>query len=418
MLNLSRRSFLKRSVVVVSAGLALPPVFAKAAHAAGDILATDPVFGNRILVVVQMAGGNDGLNTVVPYGAGRYYDLRRNVGIQQKDVLPLDDTHGLHPSLGKLKELWDEGSLGIVQGVGYPNPNLSHFRSMEIWQTAKTEEGRADGWLGKYFQHVIDEDGHVIDGVAVGNSLPLALRSPAASVAVLDRLDNYKLRPDPGFMMDTDARVDTLLKLYSQYPVRAPYAALFQSVAPAAYQSTIAMQRAAQAYQPAIPYPQTPLGNGLQLLAQTINAGMGIKVFHIGVGGFDTHAGQPGTQARLLQMLSEGLHAFYRDLQAHGRSQDVLVMTWSEFGRRAQENANNGTDHGTAGPMFLMGGHVQGGLYGEDPSLEALQNGNLRYTVDFRSVYSTVLGNWMGAPVDEVLGMEYERFPLLSAAPH
>lgn len=408
---------LKRSVVVVSAGLALPPVFARAAHAAGEVLGNDPVFGNRVLVIIQMAGGNDGLNTVIPYGDGRYYDLRRNIGIGPEDVVALDDEVGLHPSLAKLKELYDEGSLAIIQGAGYPNPSLSHFRSMEIWQTANTEEGRGDGWLGKYFQHVIDEQGHVVDALSVG-SMPMALRGPEANVAVLDRLDNYRLRNDGGFAGDTDARVDALLKLYKQYPVQAPYAALFQGVAPAAYQNTLALQRAAQAYAPAVTYPQSSLGTGLQLLAQSISAGLGIKVFHIGLGGFDTHSGQPNTQARLLQNLADGLYAFYRDLQSHGRAQDVVVMTWSEFGRRAVENANQGTDHGTAGPMFVLGSHVQGGFYSEAPALDSLERDNLRYTVDFRSVYATLLGNWMGAPAEEVLGGGYERLPLLSATPH
>ncbi len=411
---LTRRSFLRRSVVVVSSGLALPPVFMNAAHVAAQHLGADSPLANRILVVVQMAGGNDGLNTVIPYGSGRYHDLRRGIGVLDADIVPLDGATGLHPSLVRLKELWDEGALAIVQGVGYPNPSLSHFRSMEIWQTADAEKSFGDGWLGKYFNHVIDEQGHLLDAVSVGSSLPLALRAPAANVAVVDRLENYRLQSDFGFPGGADARVEALLQLYARYPARAPYAALFHAVAPSAYRSTQELQRAAESYQPALPYPPTPLGTGLRLLAQTIHQGLGIKVFHIGMGGFDTHANQPGTQARLLQQLSEGLHAFYRDLQAHGKAQDVLVMTWSEFGRRATENANRGTDHGTAGPMFLLGGQVQGGFYGEAPSLTNLQNENLRFTVDFRSVYATLLDPWLGAPAEEVLGSSYERFPLLS----
>lgn len=417
MLSLRRRDFLKRGVVVVSAGIALPPVFARAAHLTAEA-ALQPAFRDRVLVIVQMAGGNDGLNTVIPYSTGSYYDFRKGIGILDKDVLPLDGGIGLHPSLAKMKEIWDEGSLAIIQGVGYPSPSLSHFRSMEIWQTAKPEEGRVDGWLGKYLHHVFDEDGHPLDGVSVGSTMPLSLIGAGSNVAVVDRLDAYRLRNDPGYATDTDTRVDALLNLYSHYPAGAPYAALFNSVAPAAYKSTQELQRAAEAYVPAMTYPTTPLGAGLKMLAQTINAGMGIRVFHIGMGGFDTHAGQRNTQARLLTTLSEGLHAFYRDLQAHGHAHSVMTMTWSEFGRRVRENANGGTDHGTAGPMFVVGSHVQGGLYGEAPSLVDLRNDNLKHTVDFRSVYSTVLGNWMGAPSEDLLGGAYERFPLLAPTPH
>lgn len=416
MLSLNRRNFLKRGVVVVSAGMALPPVFGRAAHMTAEA-AMDPVFRDRVLVIVQMAGGNDGLNTVVPFGTGSYYDFRRGIGIPDKDVLALDGGTGLHPSMGKLKELWDEGALAIVQGVGYPDSSLSHFRSMEIWQTAKPEAGRVDGWLGRYLHHAFDEDGHPLDGVSVGSGMPLALTATGPNVAVVDRLDSYRLRNDPGYAQDTDVRVATLLNLYSQYPAGAPYAALFNAVAPAAYQSTKELQKAAEAYTPAVTYPPTPLGSGLRMLAQTINANMGIRVFHIGMGGFDTHRGQgntQGTQARLLTQLSEGLHAFYRDLHAHGHGHNVMTMTWSEFGRRVRENANGGTDHGTAGPMFIVGSQVQGGLYGEAPSLGDLRNDNLKHTVDFRSVYATVLGNWMGAAPEEVLGGAYERLALVT----
>lgn len=414
---LSRRDFLKRSVVVVSAGLALPPIFTKAASASADSAAIDPAFRDRILVVVQMAGGNDGLNTIVPYLDGHYRDLRSNIGIPVDQVLPLDGSLGLHPSLAGLRELWDDGVLGIVQGVGYPNPSLSHFRAMEIWQTAKPDQGGSDGWLGRYFQHVIDEDGHLLDGVAVGNLMPMALRGAGSNVATVERLESYKLQNDQGFPGDAAARLNALLNLYAKYPNRAPYAALFQETATKAYRSTEELQQAAADYTPAVTYPSTPLGTGLKLLAQAINADLGIKVFHIGVGGFDTHANQLFTQARLLKTLGDGLNAFYKDLEGHGKAQNVLVMTWSEFGRRAQENANRGTDHGTAGPMFLVGSLVQRGLYGETPSLARLRDENLSYTVDFRSVYATVLGDWMGAPVEDVLGGPYEQLPLFTTAP-
>lgn len=412
---LTRRSFLKRGVVVVSAGLALPSFLTRAVYAAGEAFALSPAFAQRIFVVVQLAGGNDGLNTVVPYTSGRYHDLRRNLALPADRVLPLDGEVALHPALAPLKELWDQGVLAVVQGVGYPNPSLSHFRSMEIWQTASTG-APTNGWVGRYFDKVIDEDGHVLAGVAVGQGVPLALRSEAAHVAVVDQIDQYQLRGDPAFPQDNDARVDALLKLYQSFPASAPYAALFNSMPLATHRTTVELQEAATRYVPAVAYPETPLGTGFKTLAQAISSNLGVRVFHIGLGGFDTHTNELNTQARLLQGLADAVHAFYRDLEAHGHGQDVLVMTWSEFGRRPQENANNGTDHGTAGPMFLVGGSVRGGLYGEAPSLTDLDNGNLKHTVDFRSVYATVLEHWLGAPADEVLGARYERLPVIAAA--
>ena len=413
---LTRRDFLRRSVVVVSAGLALPPVFTKAVHAATNNASLEPIFRDRVLVVVQMAGGNDGLNTLIPYSDGHYYDARPNIRIQQKDVLPLDNEIGLHPSLGKLKELWDNGVMAAVQGVGYPNPNFSHFRSMEIWQTANLEQSFADGWLGRLFERVIDEEGHVMDGLAVGQALPMALRSAKSDVAVVQSLDTYKIQNDLGNLKEADARVDALLKLYASYPVKAPYAALLDNVSEAAHKSSEELQKAAAAYQSAVEYPKSALGSGFKMLSQVIAQNMGVRVCHIGVGGFDTHSAQPNTQARLLTELAEGLSAFYRDLEAHGKAQDVLIMTWSEFGRRVQQNANQGTDHGTATPMFLLGGRVQRGFYGEAPSLANLQDGNLRYTTDFRSVYASVLDSWLGAPADEILGSRFERLPFVGEA--
>ncbi|MEK7215158.1 MAG: DUF1501 domain-containing protein, partial [Chloroflexota bacterium] len=413
---LTRRDFLRRGVVVVSAGLALPPIFTRGVYAAANEGMLAAATNNRVLVIVQMAGGNDGLNMVVPFGDSSYFDLRRTVRIPAEQALPLDGGTGLHPSMGKLKELWDSGALAVVQGVGYPNPNLSHFRSMEIWQTANLNDVRSDGWVGKYFDRVIDENGHVIDGVAVGQGTPMALRSSKAAVAVVQNLETYRILPDPAFPQDTDPRVNLLLNMYKAYPRKAPYAALLSHVAEGAQRSSEALRATAKDYKPAIAYPTNGLGNGFKLLAQAISGDLGVKVFHIGLGGFDTHAGELNAQSRLLQQLSDGLHAFYRDLEAHGRAQDVLVMTWSEFGRRAQENANAGTDHGTAAPLFLIGGQVQRGLYGEAPNLTALDNGNLRHTVDFRSVYATVLDQWLGAPADDVLGGRFERLPFIGAA--
>ncbi len=413
---LTRREFLQRGVVVVSVGLAMPQIFTKAVHAAGQNGITPKSLSKRTLVVIQMAGGNDGLNTIVPFGMNSYHDARPGIKVPDSEVLPLNGQFGMHPGLAKLKELWDSGVVAAVQGVGYPNPVLSHFRSMEIWQTASMDTRAMEGWLGRYYDRVIDEEGHLLEGVAIGQTSPLALRTPNLPIPSVDSLDSYKVQGDPRYPKDFQGRVDALLKIYSEYPSHAPYAALLDNTAESANNSSNAIQQSAKDYKPAVDYPQTPLGNGLKLLSQVISQDLGVRVCHIGMGGFDTHSGQKYTQPRLLTQLAEGLNAFYHDLEAHGKAQDVLIMTWSEFGRRVRENYSGGTDHGTAGPMFLIGGGITGGLYGEQPSLTSLDDGNLKYTTDFRSVYASILDNWLGAPSDEILGGRFERLPFISAA--
>jgi uncharacterized protein (DUF1501 family) len=416
---LSRRIFIQDGFKVVSLGLAMPHIFTRAVEAAGleagrdagvlsspEDAADDPL-AKRTLIVVQMAGGNDGLNTVVPYADGAYYAQRKNLGVPQGEVLPLDDRFGLHPAMGGFKSLWDAGNLAIVHGVGYPNPTFSHFKAMDIWQTANPE-GRADeGWLAKLVKGAVDRRGHPFAGFAAGGTLPPALMSPDLAVPAVDNATTFKILPDPRYAVDAPARQNALVKLYSGSAGSGPFAQVLQSTQQGTLDSIDLLQKAHAAYKPAVEYPKDGFGAGLKLLAETITGDLGVKVGYITIGGFDTHSNQKNQQNRLLGSLADGLKAFWDDLVAQGKADSVMIMSWSEFGRRVGENGSNGTDHGTATPQFIIGNGIKGGHWGDPVSLTDLANGNLKFTTDFRSVYSTVMDGWLGAPAEKLLGARY-----------
>jgi uncharacterized protein (DUF1501 family) len=421
MFNLSRRAMMKDGLLVVTAGMIMPSIFGRAVRAAhnaaqeGDRYAFDAQ--GRTLIVVQMAGGNDGLNTIVPYNDSLYYQARPTLAIQQKDVITLDDRLGLNPSLQALKPFWDQSKLAIVEGVGYPNPSLSHFQAMDIWQTLDLNGQGGDGWLGKYVAGLVDKDGHPFQSLDIGTQLPTALRALNAQVPTILQPQTYQLAPDARNPTGINARTQALMRLYDSYPKTAPYAALLDATAQNAQQGSKQILDADAAYKPAVQYPQNSFAAGLKVLAEVICQSLGLRVGYITLGGFDTHANQVKDQPALLQTLSEGLSAFYADLQAHGKADDVVIMTWSEFGRRVHENGNEGTDHGTAAPLFVLGNAVTGGFFGEPPDLGNLdQTGNLKFTIDFRQVYATVLDRWLGASSQAVLGGSYGNQAFLPAA--
>ena len=419
---LTRRAMIRDGLLAVSAGMLMPAVFSRAVlaarNAAQDGARWAQAAQGRTLIVVQMAGGNDGLNTIVPYTDSAYYQARPTIGVKAADVLPLDARLGMHPSLAALQPLWTQGKLAVVEGVGYPNPNLSHFAAMDIWQTLDLSGQGSQGWLGKYVAGLVDKDGHPFQSLAIGASLPTALQALNADVPVVGDPKQYALQADAGQPKSAaDARVQALLKLYNTYPQSAPYAALLDATAQSAYTGSRQLLDVASRYQPQAKYPGSNLAKGLQTLAEAIVEGLGLRVGYVTLGGFDTHAQQANTQASLLKDLADSLTAFYADLAAHGASQDVVVMTWSEFGRRVEENASLGTDHGTAAPLFVLGDAVRGGVYGEPPSLNKLDNaGNLVYTTDFRSVYATVLEAWLGAPAQAILGGDFGTQGFLQSA--
>ncbi|MGE0688967.1 MAG: DUF1501 domain-containing protein [Dehalococcoidia bacterium] len=412
---MNRRNFLKESLALVAFGAAVPSVFGKAVIAAAEESNSLTSVG-KTLVVVQLAGGYDGLNMVVPYRDGAYRSLRPTLGVPEAELLPLDDRFAFNPALSGLKGLYDGGKLAVVHGVGYPNPDFSHFKAMDIWQTGDLDGQGTSGWLGRYFDELTDPDGHPLAGMSVGRSLPTAFNSLKSTVPSVESVETFALQPANGDS-SPESRKTSLLKLYDAYrPAGTSYAALLDTTMDSAYQSSLELAAAHAAYKPAAAYPQSGLASGLQMLAELIDSGKDaspLRVGHVTLGGFDTHTGEDTRLGPLLTQTSEALTAFQHDLEAHGHGDEVVTLVWSEFGRRPQENAQSGTDHGSALPIFVMGSNVKGGLHGEPPSLTNLDNGNLRFTTDFRSIYATLLEKWLQAPAKDILGESFPQLDLL-----
>jgi uncharacterized protein (DUF1501 family) len=366
------------------------------------------------LIIVQMAGGNDGLNTIVPANYEHYYEVRPTVHVLPENVLAINRDVGFNPDLTAFKELWDEGVLGAVEGVGYPGPSYSHFQSMDIWQTA--DPGVRDGfvgWAGKYLEGIpLKQDGG-IQSLAVGRRLPRALFTYKASVPMVKKVETYQLAHASRALADQEQRTQALMRLYHTGTEERAFGEYLNTTLRAAERSSQLVQTAHEQYVSTVVYPDTGLGSDMKIVAEAIVGDLGISVAHVRIGGFDTHATQLPVHGGLLRETADAMLAFYRDMQVHGRDQDVVLMTWSEFGRRVTENGSGGTDHGSAGPMFVLGTPVAGGLYGERPSLTDLVKNNFKYTTDFRQVYATMVEEWLGAPAEVVLDGRFEKIPLL-----
>jgi len=403
---------IKDGLLVVSAGMVMPAIFSRGIASAraqsidGSHIAQ--AASDRTLIVVQMAGGNDGLNTVVPFTDSLYHKMRPTIGIADAKVLSLDSRVGLHPNLAPLKKLWDAGHMAVVEGVGYPNQSLSHFQAMDIWQTLDLSGSGSEGWLGKLVSGWVDQDGHPFKAMDIGVQTAQALASISAQVPTLSSVNTYRIYPDPTDTDNGNARLKALMNLYNAYPKTSPYAALLDATALSAQEGSRQLHDAEASYHTTVTYPTGPFAAGLKVLAEAIVQGLGLRVGYVTLGGFDTHANQQTTHDVLMKTLADGLAAFYSDLEQHGKADNVVIMTWSEFGRRVEENGSLGTDHGTAAPMFVLGNPITKGVFGEPPSLSSLDtNGNLKYSVDFRTVYATVLDRWLGASSHDVLGGSY-----------
>lgn len=460
----TRREFLRSTVLGAACAWTLPTflngTFLALDAQAEEHSATQTVTGKdaTILVVLQLAGGNDGLNTVVPYADDAYRRARPGLGLRPDQVLKLDDGYvGLHPSLAPFKGLHDEGHLAIVQGVGYPNPNRSHFRSTEIWQTASDSDGfRPYGWLGSYFDHCCAGADPTTVGMAIGGEgSPQAFQAklPAgisfANPEQFRWVDREKSRGAPSAaefyyrrlnQPDGEEPAQSQISNFKSPVSRGPVPAFaaggsigavaggsganggsrgdglssldfLERTALDAQLASDQVLRIARTVRPRVPYPPGRLAENLSLVGRMIAGGLPTRVYYVSQGGYDTHQGQGGTHPRLLGELGAALGAFCADLRAQGNFGRVLVMTFSEFGRRVVQNASGGTDHGAVAPMFLLGGGVRGGLHGRHPSLTELDpGGDLSWTTDFRSVYASVLEHWLRVPADQVLG---RRFPTL-----
>ena len=391
-------------------------VVGSADHIFARALASTPLPGlpgaaNRTLVLVNLQGGNDGLNCVVPHGDSRYYGLRPNIGIARGDVLAIDNEIGLNPNMKSFKSMYDAGMVAIVQGVGYPDPDHSHFRSTEIWQTAAPTKYLHTGWLGRYLDDAGLPKANLFNGVAVSPVLPEVMMADDVDVPAIPSERGYGLISDRN---GASRAAYTQVVRDEKYPFTSPYLAHVMEIEDHAQRGSEELPKLLQGYKAAGSYPATPLGRSLALAAQIVGSKLGTRVIYVQHGSFDTHVQQVATQNRLLGELSDAMKAFYDDLAAHGNDKSVLTVTFSEFGRRLAENASHGTDHGEASPLFLVGGGVKGGMYGASPDLAGNALGNLPFTTDFRSVYATVLERWLGRPSNKILDGTFSTLPVLA----
>ena len=391
---MDRRNFLKLAA-------ATPLVALPAGLATNVVWATAPAGANyrNLVVLVELKGGNDGLNTVIPYANATYYALRPKLAIPRDQVLTLTDSVGLHPALAPLLPLWKNNELAVLQGVGYPGPNLSHFRSIEIWDTgSSSEQYLQDGWLTRAFSAAPIPQNFVADGVIIGSPDLGPLAGGGTRAIALTNTEQFlrqaRLATPEG--QSRNKALQHILKVEAD---------IMQAAAHLSANRIFATD-----------FPATGFGAAMRTAAQIIANQAGVAVVRVTLTGFDTHSGQSGTQARLLAELANGIVALKSALDELGKWNDTLVLTYAEFGRRPKENLSNGTDHGTSSVHFALGGHVAGGMYGEQPSLDRLSgDGNPGFAIDFRSVYATVLDKWWGVPSFGPLGGRFAPVPMLRA---
>ncbi len=446
----TRRAFLHRGLTLVGAASTAPLFLARSARAVapkdGALTRSRPgVPDDHVLVVLQLAGGNDGLNTVIPVRNDLYYKYRPQLGIAAKAALKLNDDFALHPVLTGFKSLYDAGLLAVVHGVGYPNPNRSHFKSMDIWHTASPDGREHTGWIGRYFDNACrgEDPCDPQAGVAIMNEAPLAMQGERFRPVAFQRPEDLNWNPGGNEYAQRRAafakRAQEMRgKRAMQQPAGGPLPdeyvfeqlnqpgrksarpagdlGFLQRTAMDARLTSSDIQRASRG-QAAAEYPGSPLANTLKTVARMIAAQMPTKIYYVSQGGYDTHAGQANRQQQLLTQLGDALKAFVADLTAAGQLDRVTIMTFSEFGRRVTENASGGTDHGEAAPMFVVGKHITPGFHGTFPSLDEtdLHRGDLAWTTDFRNVYAGVLQGWLCADAKAALG-DFQPLPLIDQA--
>jgi len=392
-----RRDFLKQSSLI-AAGTWLVPHFLQAQ---GPTVSN---FQGKRLIVIQLSGGNDGLNTVVPFENELYYKARPALALKKSEVLKVNELLGFHPSLAALRPLFDEGALSIINGVGYPNPDRSHFRSMDIWHSgSNSNEYWQTGWLGRYldaqceFPHQAIELNNALDLAMKGERMKgLAMSNPQQMIRDVNMGYNRQLA---GMANDHHAHEG----------VGYLYKTLLESVNSADYLKEQLGMRGDRSRN----RPQSQFANHLKTIVQMINSGLETSVYYTQLGGFDTHAQQKNQQARLLKQYADGVKYLVEELKATGEFENTLIMTFSEFGRRVGQNASQGTDHGTANNLFLIGKNVKGGFYNDLPDLADLDNGDLKYSIDFRRVYASILENWLNVDARAILKKEIQPLDVI-----
>ena len=420
---LTRRSLIGRGALLVASGFLAPSFITRTAMALdGPSSALGPVAlesskKNRILVVLQLSGGNDGINTLIPFADPNYSQLRPSLGFAANEVLHLTDSVGLNPNLSKLKTMYDQGKVAVVQGVGYPNPNRSHFRSMDIWHSARPDTFERSGWLGRYVSACECAQDNALPAISVGDQLNTMFWTDTTLVPAVASIGAFSFLTDTKYKNDRTFQMQTLQNIYSQAGNWSAYEGLIRRGTLQALAGSDELQKVAASYQSPVQYPaNNGLANQLKMVAQVIAGNLGTRLFSVSMGGYDTHANQKPTQDKNLAQLGDALEAFTQDLANMQQQDNVVIMAFSEFGRRVKQNGSGGTDHGTAEPMFIIGNKVQGGLYGTYPSLSDLDNnGDLKFNADFRSVYAGVLKDVVGADPAPILAGSFDPISVMRA---
>jgi len=365
---------------------------------------------DNVFVVLSLSGGNDGLNTVVPYTNGLYYDYRPTLGIPEDKVLKINDQLGFYPTMGPLKHFWDEGKLAIFLGIGYPHPSYSHFRSMDIWHTCEPEKVGTEGWLGRVAREFDPKKENVVQVVSMGPSLPRSLVAPGVPVAcVAGPLERYGFLPQ--VQGNERAHVlDRFAKMYSPAIGSGPVMDYLSETAIDSLKGEDIIKVVPGQYSSTVQYPNSPIARKLKGIAQVHIGEIGSRIFYCDHSTFDTHAGQNPGHGNLWSAVTQGIEAFFADLREHNKSDNVIMLLFSEFGRRVHDNGS-GTDHGAGGVAFVLGEKVNGGHYGEMPSMKAehLVQGDLDPNMDFRSVYSTILDKWLGLNPAPIVNGTFEK---------
>lgn len=402
--QITRRDLLRKSAII-AIGAAAPPWLASIAKA--DVVkmaAGRKIDPDNILVVCQLSGGNDGLNTVVPYSNSAYYAARPVLALKEEEVIKIDAEFGLHPTMNGLKSLYDEKKVAIIQSVGYPNPDRSHFKSMEIWQTANPDGREQYGWLGKYLDNQIQSGStNPVMALGLSRTKPDALKAKVASVPCFASLADIK-----AFVGDPDAE-RMLREVQGMDAYGSADAEAVRKANLTALDAMAELNKALDSYTPKMPYGNDQFGQGFRQIAHLIATSPKTRVIYFAAGGFDTHSQQAAAHSRLVQDFSNALKAFMDEMKSLGKDGKVCVLVFSEFGRRVRENASAGTDHGAGAPMFIVGGKVKGGMYGEKPDLVNLDRGDVPWRVDFRQVYSTVMDQWMGGDSETMFGKKFNH---------
>lgn len=391
---MKRRDFLKQTTF--ASGMFFVPQFLKAFENKNL-----SVFNQKKVVIIQLKGGNDGLNTVIPFTNDIYYQQRRDIAIQKNDILQISDEIGLHKSLAPLRNLYDKGYVSILNNVGYPNPNLSHFRSTDIWQSASdSDEYIQSGWVGRFLDYTKSKSYNAIE---VDDSLSLLLKGETSGLAITNPNLFYRSLREPFFNKISDNSLDAHLSEHN-------LGYLYQTMINAKSSANYIFEKGATKNNTA-QYPKNAFGNQLKTISQFITSGLETQVYYAGLNGFDTHANQPNTQARLLQNYAECLEVFVNDLEKNNALDDVLILTFSEFGRRVKQNQSRGTDHGAANNVFIIGKHLKKqGLYNSHPNLQDLDiTGNIKYEIDFREIYATILDKWLGVNDTAILNKDFSK---------